>query len=407
LDAAIRQREGVKILVTNIRDLHLLAKQRLPKSVYTYVANGGYEEETLARNRRDLESFALVPRVLNDVSNRSTAVEMAGFPASMPVALAPVGACGLAFPNGEVEAAKAAKAKGVPFCLSTLSIATIEDVADGIHSPFWFQLYLMKDKNVNEALVRRALDAGCSTLVLSMDLHVRSQRHGEQKRGIGAPPKMGLTNIWDGLTHPGWLFSMIHSKRRTFGNLIGLVEHAGNVGHLTRWLEDQFDPTLGTKDIDWARRLWPGKLLVKGIMHPQDAVDCFDHGADGVIVSNHGGRQVDGAVSTVSILPRIVEAVQGRGQVFVDSGIRSGIDVLKMMARGADGCLIGRAYVYGLAATGGKGVEKALEIIATELDQNMALCGIRNIKELPNDILVGDHEFQLDSSPHSVRASLL
>ncbi len=375
------------MVITDIYDLERLARKRLPKSIYTYFANGGYEEETLRRNIADLRKFVLVPHVLNDVSERSIEGTMAGMRVSMPVGLAPVGACGLSYPNAEVEAALAAKEAGVPFCLSTVSIATIEDVARATRAPFWFQLYLMKDKKVGEALVERAKQAGVSAIVLSMDLHVRSQRHGEQKRGIGAPPRVDLTNIVDALVHFRWLLSMVRSKRRTFGNLIGLVPHAKNVGKVTEWLEEQFDPTLSTKDIDWARNVWPHKLLVKGVLSADDAKQCFDHGADGIIVSNHGGRQVDGAVSTVSVLAEIVDAVGGRGDVIVDSGIRSGVDVLKMLALGATGCLIGRAYVYGLSANGREGVQKALSIIRKELDQNMALCGLTNLKNIPRDII--------------------
>jgi L-lactate dehydrogenase (cytochrome) len=376
------------MVITDIADLEKLAQKRLPHIISTYVENGGYEEETLHRNRADFANYAFVPRVLNDISERSLAVDMAGMHAAMPIGLAPVGACGLTYPNGEVEAALAAKEAGVPFCLSTLSISTIEDVAKATRAPFWFQLYLMKEKRVGEALVGRAKKAGCSTLVLSMDLHVRSQRHGEQKRGLIAPPRIDVRNIFDLLSHPRWLLAMAGSKRRSFGNLIGLVPHAKNVAKVTEWLEEQFDPTLSEKDIEWARSVWPGKLLVKGILYPEDAHRAIECGADGVIVSNHGGRQVDGAVSTISVLSRIVEAVAGSGEVFVDSGIRTGMDVLKMMALGANGCLIGRAYLYGLAANGCKGVKTALRILRDELDQNMALCGVRDIKELPKDLLV-------------------
>lgn len=376
------------MVVTDVYDLQHLARRRLPKVIYGYIENAGYEEETFFRNRNDLSSLALVPRILNDVSERRLDVELAGDPAAMPVALGPVGALGLSYVNGEMAAARAAKANGVPYCLSTLSICTIEDVAEAIKGPFWFQLYMMRDKRVTEALVQRARDAGCSVLVLSMDLHVRSQRHMEQKRGLCAPPRFDLPNIWDALTHPAWLLPMAGSRRRTFGNLLGLVEHASNLGAVTKWLEEQFDPTLSVKDIEWARRVWPGRILVKGVLHPDDARLCIQHGADGVIVSNHGGRQVDGAVSTCSILPRIAEAVRGRGQVLVDGGIRSGIDVLKMIARGADGCLLGRAYVYGLAALGEKGVDKALKIIREELDETMALCGMKDILNLAPDLLV-------------------
>ncbi len=375
------------MIITDIEDLRLLAKRKLPAIIYTYISNGGYEEETLRRNREDLQSITLLPRVLNDVSNRNLSVNLAGTPADLPIALAPVGGCGLASPNGEVEAAKAAKRFNVPFCLSTLSVATIEDVAKAIHTPFWFQLYLMREKKVGEALVERAKRAGVSTLVVSMDLHVRSQRHGEQKHGLIAPPSFSIGNIWDGLVHPSWLFSMIGSRRRTFGNLVGLVPHAHNLAKITEWLEEQFDPTLGVKDIEWARKVWHGKLLVKGILHPDDAVTAIKAGADGVIVSNHGGRQVDGAVSTASILPSVLERVNGSGAVLVDSGIRTGIDVLRMKALGADGCLIGRAYMYGLGAMGGKGVQKALQILRDELDQNMALCGYTDINKVDRALI--------------------
>jgi L-lactate dehydrogenase (cytochrome) len=374
--------------VTNIADLREIAMRRLPSIISTYIENGGYEEETLRRNRSELAREALVPHILNDVSERSMKTTLAGYAANMPLGLAPVGACGLTYPNGEIEAARAAEANRVPFCLSTLSISTIEDVARATRAPFWFQLYMMRDKGINAELLRRAKDAGCSALVLSLDLHVRSQRHGEQRHGLGAPPRIDLANIWDAISHPRWLLSMIRSRRRTFGNLIGLVPDAANLGKITCWLEEQFDATLSTKDIDWARELWPGKLIVKGVLHPADAQQCFDHGVDAIVVSNHGGRQVDGAVSTVEVLPRIADAVHGRGQILVDSGIRSGIDVLKMLARGADGCLIGRAFLYGLAAGGREGVERALEIIRDELDQTMALCGLTDLRRLPSDLLV-------------------
>lgn len=374
---------------TDIYDLQRLARRRLPSIIYAYVSNGGYEEETLRRNRADLESYALLPRVLNDVTHRNLSTEMAGDAAKIPVALAPVGALGITHANGEIHAAKAAKAFGVPYCLSTLSICTIEDVAEAVQAPFWFQLYMMKDKGVTNAMVERARDAKCSTLVLSMDLHVRSERHPEKRHGLMAPPRIDAANIWDALSHPRWLLKMAGSKRRTFGNLIGLVKDAKNVFKVTEWLERQFDPTLGVKDIEWARKIWPGKILVKGVMHPDDARKCVESGADGVIVSNHGGRQVDGAVSTIAVLPQVVDAVNGKGQVLADSGIRSGVDLLKMLARGADGCLVGRAYVYGLAALGEDGVAKALHFLHDELDQTMALCGVTDVHKLPDDLIFG------------------
>jgi L-lactate dehydrogenase (cytochrome) len=259
---------------------------------------------------------------------------------------------------------------------------------------------MMKVGSETEGLVRRAKEARCSTLILGFDLHVRSQRHGEQKHGLIAPPRVDIPNIWDAATHPRWLFPMIRSRHHTFGNLIGLKKDAKNVPVTTKWLEHQYDPTLSIKDIQWARSVWPGKLLVKGVLHPEDAKRCVESGADGVIVSNHGGRQVDGAVSTIGILPAVVDAVKGKGTVLVDSGLRSGIDVLKMLARGADGCLIGRAYMYGLAAEGRKGVTKALEIIHAELDQNMALCGLSGFGALPKDLLVESDELLQRTSAH-------
>ena len=378
--------------VTNIEDLRELARAKLPDIIYAYVENGGYEQETLQRNREDLRAVALLPRILNDVSQRNLETSLAGDRSKMPVALAPVGALGITHANGEILSALAAKKFGVPYCLSTLSIETIEDVAAATQSPFWFQLYMMKDKGVTKALVERAQNAGCSVLVLSLDLHVRSLRHPEQRHGLGAPPEFSIANIWSALTHPGWLVPMAGSKRRTFGNLVGLVPDAEDLDKVTHWLEDQFDPTLGIKDIEWARKVWPGQILVKGIMHPMEARRCVEAGADGVVVSNHGGRQVDSAASTVSMLPHVVHAVAGQGQVLVDSGIRSGVDVLKMLALGANGCLIGRAYVYGLAALGEEGVTRALDMIYTELDQNMALCGCTDVRALPPDLIAFPHD---------------
>jgi L-lactate dehydrogenase (cytochrome) len=249
---------------------------------------------------------------------------------------------------------------------------------------------MMRDKGVTTELVERARAAGCSVLVLSLDLHVRSARHAEQRHGLGAPPRFSIANVCGALAHPTWLVPMIWSKRRTFGNLIGLVPEATNLSKITRWLEEQFDATLGVKDIEWARRMWPGQILVKGVMNPDEARRCIEHGADGVVVSNHGGRQVDGALSTVHALPRVLDAVNGAGHVLIDSGIRSGVDVLKCLALGAEGCLIGRAYVYGVAAMGRAGVARALDILRAELDENMALCGIRDLHRLPPDLLARD-----------------
>lgn len=382
----------------NIADLQATARRRLPKIIFDYIEGGGYEEETLRRNRRAFEGFALRPRVLNDVSRRSTVVELFGETLDMPVVLAPVGMAGAAYPNGEVHAARAAQSCGVPFCLSTLSIASIEDVAEAVQGPFWFQLYLMRDRRVSEALIGRAREAGCSTLVLTLDLHVRSRRHRDERNGLTAPPRITAANLAQVAAHPAWLLRMASSRRRTFGNLISLAPDAENLFAVTQWIVAQSDDTVSPRDVEWVRSLWPGKLLVKGVLHPQDAVLAIERGVDGVIVSNHGGRQVDGVLSTLAALPGVVEAVQGRVPVLVDSGVRSGIDVLKALSLGAAACLIGRAFMYGLAAGGEAGVRQALSFIRGELDDTMALCGVTDLRRLPEDLLQEDENGVASSS---------
>jgi len=380
-----------RVRAIDIADLRRLAQRRLPRFLFGYVDGGGYQEETLRRNRSDIEKLCLVPRSLQDVSKRKISKKILGFEASMPVVLAPVGALGFTSPNGEAAAARAAQKRGVPFCLSTVSIGTIEDVAEATGAPFWFQLYMFRDRGISVGLIERAKAAGCSTLVLTVDTHVRSQRHRELKGGLRAPLTPTIPMAFDSLCHSTWLLPMLTSRRRTFGNLMGLVPQASNVAKMSEFIAAEMDSTIGVKDIEWLRARWPGKLVVKGLMHPEDARDAFNAGADGVVISNHGGRQADGVASTASMVPRIVEAVKGQGQVLVDGGIRSGVDVLKMLALGADACLIGRAFIYGLAASGHAGVERALEIIETELDQNMGLCGITDIECLPSDLLLSNH----------------
>lgn len=371
-----------------IEDLRRVARRRLPKFLFGYVDGGGYEEETLRRNRTDIQRLRLLPRSLNDVSDRKIAKRILGIEASMPVALAPIGALGFTHPNGEVAAAKAAQAVGIPFCLSTLSIGTIEDVAEATGAPFWFQIYMFRDQSVSVGLIERAKAANCSALVLTVDSHVRSQRHREQKGGLVAPLRPTLPMAIDALCHSSWLFPMLTSRRRTFGNLVGLIPDAHSVAKTSEYIAAELNPTIGVKDIAWLRSRWPRKLIVKGLMHPQDARDALDAGADAIVISNHGGRQADGIASTTSMVRPIIDAVHGRGEVLVDSGVRTGIDVLKLLAMGADACLIGRSYVYGLAAGGQKGVERALKIIATELDQTMGLCGVTDIEKLPCDLLL-------------------
>lgn len=376
--------------ITNIADLRRRAKRRLPKMIFDYLERGGYEEETLARNRSDLQRLALTARVLGDVSKRNLAVNLAGTPSALPFALAPVGACGIFSRDGEVHAARAAERHGIPFCLSTLSICSIENIAAATSQPFWFQLYLFKDRAVGADLIERAKKAGCSALVMSMDVHVRSSRYSEQKDGLTAPPKITISNLWDAAVHPSWLFPMLLSKQHTFGNLGPEVKQTRSVFGATVWLEDQWDPTLSVKDVEWVRERWQGKFILKGILHPEDAKLAAEMGVDAVVISNHGGRQVDGAASTVSMVRPVVESVAGRTQVLVDSGIRSGIDILKMLACGADGCLVGRAFCYGLGALGEDGVNHAIEILARELDETMALCGVTDVTKLPSDLIFND-----------------
>jgi len=325
---------------------------------------------------------------LNDVSERKISKQILGVEASMPIVLAPIGALGFTHPNGEVAAAKAAQKAGVPFCLSTMSIGTIEDIAEATGAPFWFQLYMFRDRSISVGLVERAKAAKCSTLVLTVDTHVRSQRHREQKGGLVAPLMPSVRMAADSICHATWLLPMLQSKRRTFGNFVGLVPYAHNVPKMSEFIAAELDSSIGVKHIEWLRNVWPGKLVVKGLLHPQDARDAFDAGANGIVISNHGGRQADGVASTASMAKSIVEAVRGRGEILVDGGIRSGIDALKMLALGADACLVGRAYVYGLAAGGQTGVERALEILRNELDQNIGLCGITDIEQLPKDLLL-------------------
>ena len=374
--------------VVEIGDLRRRARRRLPKFLFGYVDGGGYGEETLRRNVSDIEKLCLVPKALNDVSNRKISKTILGVEAAMPIVLAPIGALGFTHPNGEMAAARAAQKLGIPFCLSTLSIGTIEDIAEATRAPFWFQLYMFRDLSVAEGLLQRAKAANCSTLVLTVDSHVRSQRHREQRGGLVAPLLPTVPMAFDSLCHSTWLFPMLSSRRRTFANLVGLVPHAHNVPKMSEYIAAELNPTIGVKDIEWLRARWAGKLVVKGLMHPDDARAAFDAGADGIVISNHGGRQVDGVASTASMVPAIREAVGARGEILVDGGIRSGIDALKLLALGADACLIGRAYVYGLAAGGQRGVERAGEIIRNEFDQTMGLCGLTDINQLPPDLLL-------------------
>lgn len=373
--------------ITSIFDLEALARKRLPAVIFDYVHGGSSQQITLQRNLDDMRALAIRQHDLRDVSNRNTVVTMVGDYASIPLAIGPTGLAGLTWANGECEAAKVAAEFGIPFCLSTMSICSIEDVAEATHKPFWFQLYLMKKREVNESLIRRAYDAGCSALVLTIDLHVQGKRWADAKNGLSVPPKLTLYNTVDFLTHPGWLFSMAKSKRRTFGNLENEVKQAKNVSALSEWVETQFDPSFDLETVKWVRKLWNRKLILKGIMHVDDAKMAVDSGADAIIVSNHGGRQLDGAPSSISVLPEIATAVRDEIEVFFDGGIRTGSDIVKALGRGAHSCLTGRAYLYGLAANGGAGVACALNVLKNELDDCMKLTGIKDVRFIPPDVV--------------------
>jgi L-lactate dehydrogenase (cytochrome) len=374
-------------VVTCIEDLRELAKKRVARAIFDYVDSGSYSECTLRANRDDLASLTLRQRVGIDVDRRSTRVTMAGQEASMPVALAPTGLTGLNWADGEILAARAAERFGVPFTLSTMSICSIEDVAGGVSKPFWFQLYVMRDRGFSASLIERAKQARCSALVLTLDLQVQGQRHRDLKNGLAVPPRLTAATVFDVLRKPGWALNVLRGKRKTFGNLEGRIPDAKDLTTLSQWIAGQFDPTLSWKDVEWVKNLWGGKLILKGILDAEDAKIAASSGADAIVVSNHGGRQLDGAISSIRALPEIAQAVNGKTEVWFDGGIRSGQDVLKALALGAQATMIGRAFLYGLGAMGEAGVTRALEIIRAELDVTMALCGLRDVKDASPAIL--------------------
>ena len=374
-------------IITCIEDLRVLAKRRVPRMFYDYADSGAWTESTYRANETDFQRIYLRQRVGIDFSNRTLASTMVGQPVSMPVALSPVGLTGMQHADGEILAARAAAAAGVPFTLSTMSICSIEDVAENTDKPFWFQLYVMKDRDFNDRLIGRAKAAGCSALVLTLDLQILGQRHKDIKNGLSTPPKPTLANILNLMTKPRWCLGMLGTRRRSFGNIVGHAKGVGDLSSLSSWTAEQFDPALNWGDIEWIKKRWGGKLILKGILDVEDARLAADSGADALIVSNHGGRQLDGAPSSISALPAIVEAVGSRIEVWMDGGIRSGQDVLKALALGAKGVLIGRAYIYGLGAMGQAGVATSLELIRKELDTTMALCGLRDVRQVNSDIL--------------------
>lgn len=373
--------------ITCVEDLRNIARNRVPKMFFEYAESGSYSEQTLRWNREDLQKIRLKQKVLTDVSKRDTKTTIADKEVNVPLVLAPIGLCGMQHANGEILAARAAAEAGIPFTLSTMSVCSIEDVATETNKPFWFQLYVMKDREFIRNLIARAAAAKCSALVLTVDLQILAQRHRDIKNGLSVPPKMKFENIVDIMTKPGWAFKILGTKRRSFGNLVGHVKGLTDAGSLGAWTAEQFDPALNWEDVKWIRNLWKGKLIIKGIMETSDARLAIEHGADGIVVSNHGGRQLDGAPSSISALPKIVDAVGHRTEILFDGGIRSGQDLMRALALGAKGALIGRAFVYGLGAGGQEGVKATIDCIRKELDMTMALCGVNSIKEIDKRVL--------------------
>lgn len=380
-------------VITCIDDLKKLHKRRTPKMFYDYAESGSYTEQTFRENTSDFAQIRLRQKVAVDMTGRSTASEMAGQKVSMPVALAPVGMCGMQRADGEIKAARAAAKFGVPFTLSTMSICSIEDVAKHSPDPFWFQLYVMKDEDFVDATLERAKKANCSALVLTLDLQILGQRHKDLKNGLSAPPKLTIPTMVNLATKVQWGLEMLGTPRRFFGNIVGHAKGVGDTSSLSSWTAEQFDPQLDWSKIARIRDQWGGKLILKGILDAEDARIAADFGADAIIVSNHGGRQLDGALSSIRMLPAIKAAVGDKTEVWLDSGIRSGQDVLKALALGATGTMIGRAYLYGLGAMGQEGVTKALEVIHKELDISMALCGERKVQDLSRDNLLVPNGF--------------
>jgi L-lactate dehydrogenase (cytochrome) len=374
-------------IITCIEDLRQLHKKNAPRAFYDYVDSGSYTERTYRANSDDLAAINLRQRVAINVEQRSTASTMIGQPVTMPVALAPVGLTGMQWADGEILAARAAAKFGVPFTLSTMSINSIEDVAEASPEPFWFQLYVMRDRDFIKRLIARAKAAKCSALVLTLDLQIIGQRHKDLKNGMTVPPKIMLSNLLDMAMKPAWGLRMLGAKRKVFGNVVGHVKDAGGVIAISKWTAGQFDPTLNWEDVAWIRKEWGGKLILKGILDVEDAKIAANTGADAIVVSNHGGRQLDGAMSSIKALPPIVDAVGDKIEVWMDGGIRSGQDLLKALAVGAKGTMIGRAFNFGLGAMGEAGVSSALQIIQKEFDTSMALCGARNINEIGRHLI--------------------
>ncbi|OOR83214.1 alpha-hydroxy acid oxidase [Moraxella canis] len=390
--------------ITEIEDLRRIAERKVPRMFYDYVDSGSWTQTTYRNNETDFDRIKLRQRVLVDMDNRSLATQMIGQDVTMPVAIAPTGFTGMMWADGEIHAARAAEKFGIPFSLSTMSICSIEDVAENTTKPFWFQLYVMRDKEFMENLIKRAKAANCSALILTADLQVLGQRHKDIKNGLSAPPKPTLKNILNLMTKPEWCYNMLGTKRHTFRNIAGHAKNVSDLSSLSAWTAEQFDPGLSWDDVARIKDLWGGPLILKGIMEPEDAIMAARSGADAMVISNHGGRQLDGAPSSIASLTECVQASQAENpncEVWLDSGIRSGQDVLKAIALGAKGTMIGRSFLYGLGAYGEDGVRRALEIIYKECDVTMAFCGHTNINTVNSDILVkGTYEHLKANQPH-------
>ena len=375
--------------ITCIEDLRQLHKRRVPKAFFDYADRGSYTEDTLRANHDDLQQIKFRQRILVDVSKRNLSTTILGEPSSMPLILAPVGLLGMQHGDGEIHACRAAQAAGIPFTQSTMSICSIEDIAAAVDKPFWFQLYVMKDRGFIKALIERAIAAKCSALVLTVDLQVIGQRHQDIKNGMTVPPEWSLSKLIDFATKPAWVSGVLQGKRRTFGNLAGHLKISDDITSLSTWINSQFDTSLNWKDIDWIRSIWPGKLVLKGILDVEDAEEAAKTGAQAIVVSNHGGRQLDGAPSSIEVLPEIADAVGSKLEIMFDGGIRTGMDVMRALALGAKSCMIGRAYAYGLGAGGQEGVAKAIDILAKELMTTMGLCGVNTIAEIDENVIAG------------------
>ena len=381
--------------IASIEDLRRRAHRRVPKPFMDYVESGSFSEITLRANRSDLDAIRFRERVMSDVSHRKLETTMLGEKVAMPLAIGPTGMCGAVWSNGEILSCRAAHDFGIPFSLSTNALLSIEDVASSVDKPFWFQLYLEKDRGFSKELIERAKAARCPVLILTMDLHVEGTRYVDVHNGLGVPPRLTPANIWSIVSNPRWAFAMLHSKRWSFGNYAGKVK-SGNVSKMAELVKSQLDSSFDVKTLEWVRSLWPGKLIVKGILDPEDARMAVAAGADAILVSNHGGRQLDSAPSTACALPMIIEAIGDDVEIYVDSGVRSGLDILKFLGMGARACFIGRAYLYGLGAYGQAGVTKALEILREELDLAMALTGVTDATKVPRDVLLSRRAAKAD-----------